>query len=68
MVRLQVLTALMACLAAAACASSATQLALPDTGTDQSCAETASTGGTYRYCTQPCLEQAALAQPDPSER
>ena len=62
MVRLQVITALMTGLAAAACASGA-QLSTSDIGIDQSCAETASTGGSYRYCMQPGLEQAALAQP-----
>ena len=64
MVRLQVFTALMAGLAASACASGTTQLSTADAGVDQSCAETASAGDSYRYCTQLGLEQAGLARPD----
>jgi len=63
MVRIKVFAALMTALAAAACAGAGPQS--PEVAAiDQKCADTASTGDSYRYCVQLGLEQAGLAQPD----
>jgi hypothetical protein len=64
MVRLKVFAALMTALAAAACSSAAPQLSPQAAAIDQKCADTASTGDSYRYCVQLGLEQAGLARPD----
>ena len=63
MVSLRALTVLMTGVTAAACSSASPQS--PDVAViDQRCADTASTGDSYRYCVQLGLEQAGLARPE----
>jgi hypothetical protein len=63
MIRLKVFAAVMIGLAASACASTIQQS--PEVAAiDRNCADTASTGDSYRYCVQLGLEQAGLAPPD----
>jgi uncharacterized membrane protein len=63
----KILAALMAALAASACSSAAPELSPQVAAIDQKCADTASTGDSYRYCVQLGLEQAGLAVPGTDE-
>jgi hypothetical protein len=63
MVAFKVFAAMTLVQAAAACAS--TPAVSPAVAAiDQKCADTASTGDSYRYCVQLGLEHAALALPE----
>ena len=62
-VAFKVCAALTLALAAAACTS--TPALSPEAAAiDQRCADTASTGDSYRYCVQLGLEQAGLVRPE----
>ena len=63
MVALKVFAAMTMALATAACASPPA-LSPEVAAIDQKCADTASTGDSYRYCVQLGLEQAGLATPE----
>jgi len=64
MVRLKVLATLMTGLAAAGCTSAVTEPSPAVAAINEKCADTASTGDSYRYCVQLGLEGAGFARPD----
>jgi hypothetical protein len=67
MVDFKVFAALMMALAAAACSSAGPQRSPEVAAIDQKCADTASTGDSYRYCVQLGLQEAGLARPGGDE-